>query len=76
MAQKTESDIKGKNEPLEQLQRKLDTLDQRLDDIDSMISAIAERAMSRPLSISMSCPGCGKIIEVGIVGSEKMMRNP
>jgi hypothetical protein len=59
---------------LEQLKLRLDALDRRLDDIDSMVSAIAERAMKRPLSITVKCPNCGRIVEIGIVGNEKMMK--
>ncbi len=74
MAQKTERGSKEDEMRVEQLKKRLDTLDRRLDDIDSMVSAIAERAMKRPLSIMLHCPNCGKIVEIGIVGSEKMMR--
>lgn len=76
MVQKDERSIKDKNQSIEQLQQKLDTLDQRLDDIDTTVTAIAERAMSRPISLTITCPGCGKIIEIAIVGNTKMIRQP
>ena len=76
MAQKDDRFAKDKNQSLEQLQEKLDNLDQRLDDIDTTVSAIAERAMSRPITLTMTCPGCGKIIEIAIVGNGKMTRQP
>ena len=76
MAQKNDRFAKDKNQSLEQLQEKLDNLDQRLDDIDTTVSAIAERAMSRPITLTMTCPGCGKIIEIAIVGNGKMTRQP
>jgi hypothetical protein len=38
---------------VEQLKKRLDALDRRLDDIDTMVSAIAERAMNRPISIAL-----------------------
>lgn len=76
MAQKEEHFTKDRLESIEQLQHKLDNLDRRLDDIDTTVSAIAERAMSRPITLTMACPGCGKIIEIAIVGNGKMIRQP
>lgn len=74
MAQKTERGSKEDELKVEQLKKRLDALDRRLDDIDTMVSAIAERAMNRPVSIALRCPNCGKIVEIGMVGSEKMMK--
>lgn len=74
MAQETERGSKEVTANLAQLKLRLDALDRRLDDIDSMVSAIAERAMKRPLSLTIQCPNCGRIVEIGIVGSEKMMK--
>jgi hypothetical protein len=76
LAHKDDRLPKDKAQSLEQLQQKLDNLDQRLDDIDTTVSAIAERAMSRPINLTMTCPGCGKIIEIAIVGNGKMIRQP
>ena len=76
MTQKDEQFTKDRLESIEQLQHKLDNLDRRLDDIDSMVSAVAERAMSRPVTLTVTCPGCGKIIEIAIVGNGKMIRQP
>ena len=41
---------------IEQIKRRLDMLDQRLDNIDSMVTAVAERVVKRPVSISVVCP--------------------
>jgi DNA repair exonuclease SbcCD ATPase subunit len=59
---------------LEQIKRHLDSLEQRLDAIDTMVTAVAERIVKQPLSVTITCPNCGRILEIGIVGSEKMMR--
>ena len=56
---------------IELVKRRLDMLDQRLDNIDSVITAIAERVMRQPITFSISCPKCGKEIEVAILGTEK-----
>lgn len=74
MAQKTKARRKESDPTLEQLQGRLDVLDQRLDDLDSMVTAIAERVMRRPVSIVFTCPNCGKAIDIALVGNEKMLR--
>ncbi len=76
LVQKDDRPTKDKNQSIEQIQQKIDNLDRRLDDIDTTVSAIAERAMSRPVSLTITCPGCGKIIEIAIVGNTKMIRQP
>ncbi len=54
-----------------QTKRRLDMLDQRLDNIDSVVTALVERIMKQPIVINMTCPHCGKNIEVGIIGNQK-----
>ncbi|MDD4874200.1 MAG: hypothetical protein PHE15_04425 [Dehalococcoidales bacterium] len=61
----------GHNEELDKLQRRLDMLDRRLDDIDSMISAVIERVMSQGVNLQLSCPNCGKNVEVSLIGVKK-----
>jgi hypothetical protein len=59
---------------LEQLKKRLDNLDARLDAIDSMVTAVAERIVMRPLRLEIACPNCGKTIDIGVVGDQKMLR--
>jgi hypothetical protein len=59
---------------IERIKQRLDMLDHRLDNIDSVVSAVAERVMKQPISLSITCPHCGKHIEIGIIGSEKPSR--
>jgi len=56
---------------IERVKRRLDMLDQRLDNIDSMVTAVAERIMNQPITLNITCPYCGKNIEITIIGSEK-----
>jgi hypothetical protein len=58
----------------EQVKRRLDMLDQRLDNIDSMVTAVAERVMNQPITITITCPHCGKSIEVALIGGYKPTR--
>ena len=53
------------------LKQRMELLDERLDNIDSVLSAVAERIMKQPVSINLSCPHCGKDIEVSLVGQQK-----
>ncbi len=53
------------------LEARMDALDRRLDNIDSMITAVAERVMSRPLVINVVCPHCGKGMEINLIGQQK-----
>ena len=59
---------------VERLKKRLGLLDQRLDSIDSMVTAVAERVMNRPITLNIVCPHCGKSVEIDIIGNEKPVR--
>ena len=73
MAKKNEPRLAGQEEALdiERIKRRLDMLDQRLDNIDSVVTAVVERVMNQPLALNLTCPHCGKDIEIAIIGGEK-----
>ncbi len=56
---------------IEHIKQRLDMLDHRLDNIDSVVTAVVERIMKRPITLNLTCPHCGKNIEVDIIGGEK-----
>ncbi len=56
---------------IERMKRHLDMFDQRLDNIDSMVTAVAERVMKQPVTLNITCPKCGQNIEIAIIGTEK-----
>ena len=56
---------------IERVKQRLDMLDQRLDNIDSMVTAVAERVMNQPIALNITCPHCGHNIEIAIIGNEK-----
>jgi len=58
-------------EAVARLIRRLDLLDRRLDDIDSTVGAVVERVMKQPMTIHLTCPHCGKNIQISLVGSPK-----
>ncbi|OGO39868.1 MAG: hypothetical protein A2147_05635 [Chloroflexi bacterium RBG_16_57_8] len=59
---------------IRQLKERLDILDRRLDNIDSMVTAVAERVMSQPITFNITCPRCGRDIEVSLIGTHKPTR--
>ena len=59
---------------IEHIKKRLDMLDQRLDNIDSVVTAVVERVMSQPITLNITCPRCGRNIEIAIIGSEKPSR--
>ena len=73
MAEKDELSAVGEEQELdiERIKRRLDMLDHRLDSIDSMVTAVAERVMEQPLNFSLTCPHCGKNIEITVLGSQR-----
>jgi hypothetical protein len=71
-----DSDDKSNNTDadIQQLEARLDAFDRRLDNIDSMVTAVAERVMSRPMVINVTCPHCGKSVEIALIGTQKPTR--
>ena len=63
--------VENEKRNTQQLEARIDALDRRLDNIDSMVTAVAERVMSRPMTINVTCPHCGKPIEISLIGNEK-----
>lgn len=53
------------------LKQHLDMLDQRLDNIDSVVTAVTERVMSQPVTLNITCPSCGKNIEIALIGNKR-----
>ena len=72
MAEKAKTTAKAsKAQDMERIKRRLDMLDNRLDSIDSMVTAVAERIMLQPVVLNIVCPHCGKNIEIALIGSAK-----
>jgi hypothetical protein len=59
---------------IRKLKEHIDVLDRRLDNIDSMVTAVAERVMSQPVIFNITCPRCGREIEVSLIGTHKPAR--
>jgi len=73
LAEKSKAVSKGQEQAAatDNIKRRLNMLDQRLDNIDSMVSAVIERVMSQPITIDITCPHCGKNVEIALMGNKK-----
>ena len=73
MAEENESNTvtEEQAQDIENIKRRLHMLDQRLDNIDSMVTAVAERVMNQPITLNITCPNCGRNIEIALLGREK-----
>ena len=73
MAEKNKPKVLGQEQVLDakDIERQLDMIDQRLDNIDSVVSAVVERVMNQPLILNVTCPHCGKNVDIAIMGSKK-----
>ncbi len=56
---------------LENLRQRLDMLDERLDNIDSMVSAVIERVMNQAITLETTCPHCNRNMEIALIGVRK-----
>ena len=68
---KSKAAAQDKGLDIENIRRRLDMLDQRLDNIDSIVTAVAERLMSQPITLNITCPHCGSNIEIAVIGNSK-----
>jgi tetrahydromethanopterin S-methyltransferase subunit G len=57
---------------VKQIARRLDMLDERLDNMDTVITSLVERVMGRPLIVEIPCPKCGQIIQVNVTSSVRL----
>jgi len=76
LVQESEPSVVEQDQALdvEHIKRRLDMLDHRLDNIDSMVTAVAERVMKQPITLTITCPYCGRDIEITILGNERPRR--
>jgi len=57
---------------IEQVNRQLKMLDERLDNMDSIITQLVERVMHQPLTLEISCPKCGQTIQINITSTARL----
>jgi tetrahydromethanopterin S-methyltransferase subunit G len=69
MPEKTEKKISTAD--LEHTKKRLEMLDKRLDNIDSQVTALVERVMRQPVTIEVTCPKCGSVVQIMLTASTR-----
>lgn len=68
---KVKTMIQDQKLSVEEVKRRLEMLDERLDNIDSIVTAVAERVMNQPIALHLTCPHCGRNVEIAIMGKDR-----
>ena len=70
---RTKSGEQGKQDrDIGQLIKRLDMLDERLDNMDSIVTSLIERVMARPLVIEVTCPNCGQTVQINVTSGVRL----
>ena len=72
MPEKTEkTEKKSTTMEQERTKKRLEMLDKRLDNIDSVVTALVERVMRQPVTIEVTCPKCGSVVQIMLTSNIK-----
>ena len=72
MPEKTEkTEKKSTTMEQERTKKRLEMLDKRLDNIDSVVTALVERVMRQPVTIEVTCPKCSSVIQIMLTSNVK-----
>lgn len=56
---------------MQQVDKQIDMLNSRLDNMDSIVTALVERVMKQPVTIEITCPKCDTVIQIMLTSSIK-----
>jgi hypothetical protein len=56
---------------MEQIDKQVEMLNNRLDNMDSVVTALVERVMKQPVSIEVVCPRCDTVIQILLTANVK-----
>jgi predicted aldo/keto reductase-like oxidoreductase len=71
LAKQDENSHEALETNIEKLQEKFEMMNDRLDNIDSIVTAVAERVMKQPVTMVVTCSHCGHKVEIALIGVEK-----
>ena len=57
---------------MEQIDKQVEMLNNRLDNMDSVVTALVERVMKQPITIELTCPKCDTTIQIMLTSSVKI----
>jgi hypothetical protein len=67
------SDTEKQLDKLSQMEKRLEMMYKRLDQLDTMVSTLIERVMRQPvITIEVTCPKCGSHVHVAMTGNAKL----
>lgn len=55
----------------EQIKKRIEALDRRLDNIDSVVTALVERVMRQSVTMEVTCPKCGNVVQILLTSNIK-----
>jgi hypothetical protein len=53
------------------IEKRMEMLDRRLDNIDSVVTNLVERVMTPTATIECTCPKCGSVVQISLPGSSR-----
>lgn len=74
MAKQEEKNNDNMAASLDKLEKRFEMMNDRLDNVDSIVTAVAERVMKQPITFIVTCSHCGHKVEVALIGVEKPTR--
>ena len=61
---------------LAHMEKRLEMMYKRIDQLDSTVSALIERVMRQPvITIEVTCPKCGSNVHVSMTGNARLSSN-
>ena len=71
MAKQEEKDISSIAASVEKLEKRFEMMNERLDNVDSIVTAVTERVMKQPVTMIVTCSHCGHKVEIALLGVDK-----
>jgi hypothetical protein len=71
LAKQEEKDTQSISQSLDKLEKRFEMMNERLDNVDSIVTAVTERVMKQPVTMIVTCTHCGHKVEIALLGVEK-----
>ena len=56
---------------MQEMEKQIEMINSRLDNMDSVVTALVERIMKQPITIELICPKCDTTIQIMLTSSVK-----
>jgi hypothetical protein len=61
-----------RDQEIKQIIQRLRLLDDRLYNMDSVMTSLVERVMGKPFTMEVACPKCGQNIQINVTSSVRL----